>query len=90
MTWEENVMKHREAVKLEFIHFNDNVSAILDPFFKMTIQLNSQIELISQENIRLMELCKQNNIDTTIPTPEPVPIREEPPQEPRGTYKQSI
>jgi len=100
ITWEENTMKHRETLKLEFIHFQDNIFGILDPYLKMTMHLNNQIELISQENIRLMDLCKKNNVDTTIPTPKPEHIAAPPPrseqlagespQEPKGTYKQSI
>lgn len=71
ISWEEAVMKNRESLKLEFIHFQDNIFGILDPFLKMTMELNKHIGLITTENIRLMELCKKNNVDTTIPTSEP-------------------
>lgn len=89
MTWEESVMKQRETLKLEFINFQDNIFGILDPFFKTTIQIAQQIELISTENMRLMALCKKNNVDTAIPIPEAVKVAEIPPKDEKQS-KQSI
>ena len=91
MSWEDTIMRHRESLKLEFIHFQDNIFGILDPFFKMSMKLGQQIESITQENIRLMDLCKKNNVDITIPEPDskeekPIPEPERKPPGKLNTY----
>ena len=72
ISWEENVMIVRDQAKLSISHFSDELFSILDPFFKITNQMNKQIGIIVNENDRLIKILKKNKIDYAPEPPKPL------------------
>lgn len=72
ISWEENVMMVRDQAKLSISHFSDELFSILDPFFKMTNQMNKQISIVMKENDRLIKILEKNKIDYSPEPPKPL------------------
>lgn len=71
ISWEENVMRIRDQVKLSISHFEEELFSIIDPFFQLTNQMNKQFTIIVKENDRLIALLKKNKIDYIVQPPKP-------------------
>ena len=56
ISWEDNVMRIRDQAKLSVSHFEEELFTVLDPFFKLTNQINKQITIIMKENERLIKI----------------------------------
>lgn len=72
ISWEENTMRIRDAAKLAVSHFSDELFSILDPFFKLTNQMNKQVSIIMTENDRLIKILEKNKIDYAPEPPKPL------------------
>ena len=83
ISWEENVMRVRDQAKLAVSHFEEELFSVLDPFFKLTVQINKQFSIVMKENDRLIKLLEKNKIDYT---PEP-PTKDQLPATPTKKAK---
>lgn len=79
LSWEENVMRVRNQAKLTVSHFEEQLFSGLDQFFKLTNQVNKQIEIITKENHRLIKILEKNKIDYAPEPPKSPPTKDQTP-----------
>lgn len=72
ISWEDNVMRVRDEATLVLSHSKDDLFLVLDPFFKTTIQIFKQMNIITQENDRLIKILEKNKIDYAPEPPKPL------------------